>query len=299
MKIITTFLALFLLINLSSFSKEQKPYILAVESTNSISELTQSLKENLNKNNFKILGEYMPANDKNRYVIVVTNNDLLNAVKKFGGLRAFAAATRIAITKENGKTLVSYLNPIYWGNAYFQDDYDKIKANIRSLAKKLKMATALKGKKKYKPFGSKDGIDEDDLRDYHYMITMPYFEDIVELAKFKSHKNAVDKIEKNLKKNKNTKRIYRVDVPGKNLTLFGVGLSGKKGESNFLPTIDNSHPKKTAFLPYEILVNGNAVIMLHGRYRIAISFPDLGMVTFTKIISAPGNIESMMKSLTK
>lgn len=299
MKTITTIFALLLLMNLSSFSKEQKPYILAVESSNSISEVTQSLKANLNKNKFKILGEYMPANDKSRYVIVVTNDDLLSAVKKFDGLRAFASATRIAITKEKGKVLVSYLNPIYWGNAYFQDDYDKIKGKISSLAKKLKKATSIKGTKKYKQFGSEDGIDEDDLRDYHYMISMPYFEDVVELAKFKSHKDAVNKIEKNLKKNNNTKKVYRIDVPGKNLTLFGVGLSGKKGESNFLPTIDIDRPRKTAFLPYELLVNGNKVIMLHGRYRIAVSFPDLGMVTFTKIISAPGNIEDMMKSLTK
>ena len=128
---------------------------------------------------------------------------------------------------------------------------------------------------------------------------MPYFEDIVELAKFSSYDAAINKIEANLKSNSNTQKVYRIDYPGKNLTLYGVGLSGKKGEEHFMPIIDIDKQKHTAFLPYELLVNDKEVVMLHGRFRIAVSFPDLGMVTFTKIMSTPGDIEDLMKSLTK
>jgi len=39
--------------------------------------------------------------------------------------------------------------------------------------------------------------------------------------------------------------------------------------------------------------------MLHGRFRIALSFPDLTMGTFTKIMSTPGEIEDLLSSLTK
>jgi len=39
--------------------------------------------------------------------------------------------------------------------------------------------------------------------------------------------------------------------------------------------------------------------MLHAKYRIAISFPDLSMGQFMKIFSTPGDIEDIMKSLTK
>jgi hypothetical protein len=67
----------------------------------------------------------------------------------------------------------------------------------------------------------------------------------------------------------------------------------------FLPKIDVNSPKHTAFLPYEFLVYENKVLMLHGRYRIALSFPDLGMGTFMKIMSTPGNLADAVESLTK
>ena len=64
-----------------------------------------------------------------------------------------------------------------------------------------------------------------------------------------------------------------------------------------MPKIDVSNPKHTAFLPYEILVKDKTVVMLHGRYRIAVAFPDLTMGTFTKIMSAPGDIEDVMTEI--
>jgi hypothetical protein len=39
--------------------------------------------------------------------------------------------------------------------------------------------------------------------------------------------------------------------------------------------------------------------MLHGRYRIALSFPDLTMGTFSKIMSTPGDIEDLLKQLVE
>ena len=66
-----------------------------------------------------------------------------------------------------------------------------------------------------------------------------------------------------------------------------------------MPTIDIGQHKHTAFLPYEMLILKNKVYMLHGRYRIALSFPDLKMGTFMKIVSTPGNIEELLESSTK
>ena len=66
-----------------------------------------------------------------------------------------------------------------------------------------------------------------------------------------------------------------------------------------MPKIDFNTPRHTAFLPYEMLVYGNKVYMLHGRFRIALSFPDLSMGTFMKIVSTPGAIESMLQSITR
>ena len=91
--------------------------------------------------------------------------------------------------------------------------------------------------------------------------------------------------------------MYKKGLSSKKVMLYGVGLSGSNGEASFMPTIDISNPKHTAFLPYELLVYDDQVYMLHGRFRIALSFPDLTMGTFMKIVSTPGDIEEMLKKL--
>ena len=55
--------------------------------------------------------------------------------------------------------------------------------------------------------------------------------------------------------------------------------------------------RHTAYAPYEILVSGNKIYALHARFRIALSFPDLGMTTFTKIIKAPGAIQRALTAV--
>ena len=57
-----------------------------------------------------------------------------------------------------------------------------------------------------------------------------------------------------------------------------------------MPIIDFAQQKHVTFLPYELLVVGKEVRMLHGLFRIALSFPDLTMGTFTKIMSTPEEI---------
>ena len=42
-----------------------------------------------------------------------------------------------------------------------------------------------------------------------------------------------------------------------------------------MPIIDIAQQKHVTFLPYELLVVGKEVRMLHGRSRIALSLPDL------------------------
>ena len=66
-----------------------------------------------------------------------------------------------------------------------------------------------------------------------------------------------------------------------------------------MPKIDITSPSHTAFLPYEFLVMDNEVHLLHGRFRIALSFPDLTMGTFTKIMSTPGDIEDLLKQIVE
>ena len=294
-------LLILILIGLFNLNAEKlKPYILGVTSEKEIDTLKDELKETLKSSGFNVLGEYVPANDNNRFLIVVTSNELIDAVEKVGDLTGFAAALRIALTKEDGKINISYTNPQYWGNAYFRDDFEKVNSNFTKLASNLEKVMKEAGTFIGQPFGAEEGLDTDDIQDYQYMFGMPDFDDTVELEDFDSYEAAIKKIDESfLKGVLNVKKVYEIEIPGKELKLYGVALKGENGENSFLPKIDGKSPKATAFLPYEFLVKGKEVHMLHGRFRIALSFPDLSMGTFMKISSTPGDIEDLLESVVK
>lgn len=277
-----------------------RPYILGATSSQSFDKTKSDLKANLKKEGIKVLGEYQPAEDDSRWVMVFSSDELINAVKKGKGQTGFASALRIGLTKEGEQILISYTNPVYWGNAYFREDYSFVEDQYKTLTGKLEKVMRSMGQYSGKDFGSEDGIEIEDLWKYRYMMGMPRFDDPVELRQFSSFEDAVSKIESNLKKGvENVSLIYSIEIPGEDLKLYGFGLSGEDGESKFMPKIDISEPKHTAFLPYEMLVMGGQVIMLHGRYRIALSFPDLKMGTFTKIMSTPGDIKDMLELVSE
>lgn len=299
MKIINLLLFLVLSFNWVN-AQNLKPYVLALETTDNISELKDKLSTNLQQNGIEVVGQYQPANDANRWIFIFTSPELKSAVKEVGALTGFAASLRVAITRENGKTLVSYTNPEYWGNAYFRNDFPKVSGHYAKLSGKLEKTMEATGSFKNISFGSEEGLSEKKLRKYHYMFAMPYFDDTVELQSFDSYQTAKNKIETATKeKNTNLEMLYKIEIPEKNMALYGFEIKGEKGEAKFLPIIDIGSPKHTAFLPYEVLVMGNEVHMLHGRYRIAIAFPDLTMGTFSKIMSTPGDIEDSLEQLVK
>ena len=284
----------------NSYAQSLDPYILASVSKQEINDVTPVIKASLEENGFIIAGEYMPVNDPSRWVVVVSHNELIKAVQQVGGLTGFAATLRVAATEEEGVVNISYTNPLYWGNAYFRDDFDKVAANYDKLAAAFTKALESVGKFDGTPFGSEKGVEVDKLRKYHYMFGMPYFDDTKELGEFDDQQTALDIIDGNLEAGKpGVTLVYKFQVPNTQLTLYGLALSGETGEENFMPKIDITAPKHTAFLPYEILVTSGDVHMLHGRFRIAVSFPDLTMGTFTKIMSTPGDIEDLLKQLTE
>jgi len=297
MKLYTTLLTILLSATLS-YSQTYKPYVLGAESSKSLLETKSQVKGNLKAQGFNILGEYLPANDASRWVIIVSSDEMVQAVTSIGELTGFAASLRIGLTQENDKILISYTNPYYWGSAYFRKDFYKVKGYYDDINEKLIKAVSQTGTSKGIPFGSEKGIEAEDLHDYRYMFGMPRMDDTVLLAEFSSFEEACASIDKNLSLGlPNIQKVYSTQVPGKKLKLYGIALNGEKGEERFLPIIDIGDPKHTAFLPYEFLVMGNEVHMLHGRYRIALSFPDLKMMTFTKIMSTPGDIKDLMKSV--
>jgi len=275
------------------FAQNLKPYVLASKSDATLTETAERVKATLLNNDFEIVGEYTPANDDNRLVLVITNANLKQAVEQAGELRGFALTLRVAFTKSDDGVIVSYTNPQYWGNAYWESDY----ATVADLYEQIdeKLSVLVDGTKS--TFGSKKGLTEKDLKKYRYMFGMERFSDVVELNEFESFEEAVNIIDNNL--NESDDLVYSVELKDKKLKLYGIAISGEKGEEHFLPIIDITTPKHTAFLPYELLVVGNKAVMLHGRYRIALSFPDLTMGTFSKIMSTPGDIKKALRAFTE
>ena len=277
-----------------------KPYTLGAISGKSLEETAEILKSVVEVNGFQVLGEYSPASDKDRYLVVFSSEEMLAASAELGRLSGFGAALRVALTFETGRVVISYTNPEYWLNAYYQDDYEKVSSELSSISARLIKVMQNCGDYSGKGFGSEEGLDIDKLRSYRYMVGMQKFHNTVVLAEFETHQEAIDRVESSILKGvTDVKKVYSIEIPGTEMKLYGFALGGEKGESHFMPIIDIGNPKHTAFLPYEFLVSGNKVHMLHGRFRIALSFPDLTMGTFTKIMSSPGDIKDLLQSVVK
>ena len=269
------------------------PYIKIGESNETIQTTSENVIKALKDQSFSILGTYHPSGKSSLMVIAFTRSDLKNTVVKVNDRGALAAVYKIGLVKENDKILMSYTNPDYILRAYLRDHYNTYKNTFQKFSTDLKTALSSVGND-FTPFGG--SIEADKLKKYHYKIMMPYFTDPVELNEFSSFEEGLQIIEDNLNSEKgNTKLVYKVVYNSKKVAVFGVGLNSKEdGESHFLPIIGEAH---VAALPYEIILQGNVATILHGKYRIALHWPDLTMGTFMKIMSTPGDIEDTLEAL--
>ena len=273
--------------------QEISPYIKIGETQESIQQVSEKILTALKDNSFTVLGAYNPSNKSGLRVIAFTRSDLKNTVIKVKDRGALAAIFKIGLVKEGNKISMSYTNPDYILRAYLGDDYAKYTTTFEAFKTDLK--TVLSGfGNDFKPFGG--SVDALKLKKYHYKIMMPYFTDPVELKEFASFSEGVKTIEANLKAHKgDTKMVYKLIYTSREVAVFGVGLESKEdGEAYFLPTIGESH---VAALPYEIILQGKEATMLHGKYRIALHWPELSMGTFMKIMSTPGDIEETLEAV--
>ncbi|MCP4271189.1 MAG: hypothetical protein GY781_04380, partial [Gammaproteobacteria bacterium] len=149
-------------------------------------------------------------------------------------------------------------------------------------------------------FGSKRGKSKRSLKNYSFNFMTADFEDHNELASFDSHQQAIETVNNNLTSGKyKLNKIFEVAIPGTEEVLIGVSIGeGDGADTTILPIIDKSEIKHTAYMPYGVLISGNKVYSQHGEFRIASSFPDLGMITFLKISDAPDGIKNSLKQLT-
>ena len=257
-------------------------------------EVSLEVKNALEAGGFEIIGEYNPEDSKYMKVIVYTREDLKKITFGVKDRGALAAALKVGLFKKGDATEISMLNPEYLFYAYLRDnteDYSKLK-EISDEAKKALRTVG----NEFEPFGGMLEIKK--LKKYHFMVGMPYFDDPVILQEFASFTSGVATIRNNLaKEGGNAIKVYELVNTQSEVAVFGVGLYNREdGESHFLPIIGEDH---LAAMPFEIIIMGKEASMLHGRYRIALHWPELSMGTFSKIMSTPGNIEDYMKALTK
>ena len=280
---------------LNLMAQELSPYVKVGDSNESILEVSNKVINALKTNSFNILGTYTPANNTHLKVIAFTNNVLKNTVVKVTDRGALGAVFKIGLVEKNGEIAISYTNPEYILRAYLGDNYNTFSSTFKKFDADLKAALTSIGTS-FKPFGGT--VKADKLKKYHYKIMMPYFSDPVTLNEFSSFEEGLKTIENNLnlKKGK-TVQVYKLIYKSEKIAVFGIGLqSTEDGESHFLPKIGEDH---VAALPYEIILQGKTATMLHGKYRIALHWPELTMGTFMKIMSTPGDIEDTLEGLCK
>ncbi|MGA9667437.1 MAG: hypothetical protein WBQ69_13460 [Gallionella sp.] len=269
-----------------------KPFVLASKGAGTVAEKNEQAKAALIAGGFTVAGDYSPYPDAE--ILIVTNDELKKnaADSEHGG---FGAIQRVAITRVKDEVQVSYTNPVYMANAY------RMKGDLSDVAAQLGKALG-----KVEEFGSKEGMSAKQARKYHYMIGMEYFTDLDVLAEYPSYEEAVQSVDAKLTSNKNgVTKVYRVDIPGKQESVFGVALKGPTEAEKYMDDrfimneIDFHDVRSTAHLPYEVLVDGNKVYAMYARFRIAIDFPDLSMMgknSFMNIMKTPDAIRDALRN---
>jgi hypothetical protein len=282
-------------VNSSLAQDELSPYLKIGDLQVSMSDAITQVKDALISKGFDIIGEYHPETKAGLYVIAYTRDDLQKTTLKVKDRGALASILKIGLVEKDGKIVVSMLNPPYLFYAYLMDETDKFMGELTAFTNDAKDAMEAVGTD-FTPFGG--AVEADDLKDYHYMMMMPYFTDPVELNEFDSFDKGLSVIRKNLEAKKgNTLKVYELVFPNKDVAVFGIALlDPEEGEGHFLPIIGEDN---IAALPYEIILQGKEVTMLHGKYRFALLWPELTMGQFMKISSTPGDVEDVMELLTE
>ncbi len=268
------------------------PFVLAGTTSGDVKSVAAEVKSKVTAAGFEVVGEYSPYDGAD---IIIVTNDALKAHAAKSEFGAYGAIVRISVTKNGGSTEIVYTNPIYTAAAYrMATDLSDIRAQMEG---------ALGAKK---DFGSEKELTAEDLGEYHYTIMMEYFDDPSELAEYGSQAEALKAVEDSLAAGLGgTAKVYRVDIPGKQESVFGVALKGVddddcSGDKYIMGRIDKATPRSTAHLPYEIVVSDGTAYALFARFRIAINWPHLPMIasetgaTFMSIMCAPGAIEEAL-----
>lgn len=250
----------------------------------------------LEKDSFKIIGEYNPAKDPNLLVITFTSTDLLNICRQIPDRGLMAAVMRVGLISINGQVEISLLNPEYLFYAYLRDYTKKYEIELNQISINIKMSL-FPISNGFFPYIT-SSLSERELKEYRFSVRNPAFTEPVLIKQFSNFNQAVTKIRDNLQARKEgCIHVYEIIDNEKEMAVFGIGLlDQRKGEAVFLPKLGESH---LAALPYELVITGGTVNILHGKFWFPLYWSDLSMVDYRRIYKSPRDVEELMKALTR
>ena len=265
-----------------------KPFVLASRGAGDHAAAVAEVRAKLGAGGFQVAGAYDPF--PGATVLAVTSDALKAAAAAAPGA-SYAVAQRVTVTTVGAESQVAFTNPVYMQHAY------RMRTDLSGVGRALAAALG-----ELEAYGSKDGQSKSGLLGYRYMIGMPYFDEPVKIATLADHDQAVAAVVAGLAAGRGgARQVYRIDVPGTQDSVFGLALTeGCGGDAHVMQEIDHKPLRSTGHLPYELLVSGGRVTILHAKFRIAVNFPDLSMMgshSFMNIRCAPDSIEEAARKL--
>jgi len=250
-----------------------------------IQAVATAVEAKLKTGGFKVVGKYFPKTLPGYGVVIATDEAMLGEVGSVGGNAVLGAAIRVGV-KADGS--VAYTNPDYWYRAYFRKAFDKKEGAVNALQSRLQDALGA---------GKGQGGEESasSLANYRYMIGMERLDSSKnKLAKYENFAEALKVVRDNLAKGvAKTSKVYEIVLADRKLAVFGVAMNdGENSDGDWIKKIDMQN--NIAGLPYEIYIVDEEVESPHGRFRIALAFPDVGMGQFMRISSLPNVIMETM-----
>lgn len=228
-------------------------------------------KSKLTAAGFEVVGTY-PSFDKGTTILYTSNALKADAAKDD---RGFAAVGRILVDSEHNQVHIA--NPVYFNMAFLQKDYDAGTAN----------ATLASLKKAFGPLkDSEDAFESSKLAGYHFMMSMPYYEDM-DIVGEGSTAGLVAKV-------KAAKGTVAVEAIGKDRYIAFVELD--KRTSGFVKKIGTQNGE---LLPWAILIEDGKAKALNAKYFIAVSYPLLTMTEFMGIATMPDAITKNLQKIFK
>lgn len=231
----------------------------------------EDAKAKLASAGFEVVGTYKSFDQGT--TVLFTNSAMKAAADK--PMRALAAVGRLLVDDEHKQ--ISIANPVYFGKAFMQKEYNHAAASA--------VLTSLE-----KAFGPlKDSTDKwefDGLAGYHFMVGMPYYEDMSVVGEG----STADLVAK-AQKAKGTVGVVQLSAD-RYVAFMDLDRRTKR-------FVDKIGTQNAALLPWAVLIEDGKAKALSAKYFIAISYPSLTMTEFMTIATVPGAIENDLKKSFK